>query len=213
MCGRYVLFSSMEQIASTVAQHLPQGPCPQTVQTQELQPNFNVAPTHVVPIIRLFQGVPTVGPAQWGYPPRTVFNARGETLKDKPLFAGSLPCAFVMDGWYEWTGERGEKQPWFTHRADEQPLIVAGLCTVREGVLYATIVTCAAVPELEWLHHRMPRLLLGEGELDAWLQGEDWSVLATIDAEAVAHAGLTSRKASRQVGSVRNNSPALIGWE
>lgn len=202
----------MEQLVDCVAQavphSLPAGQRPRVVRTEPLRANYNVAPTNVVPVVRMFQGVPTIGPAQWGYPPKTVFNARGETVWEKPLFAGSVPCAFVMDGWYEWV----DKQPWFTYREDG-PLLVAGLCKVVDGALFGTIVTVDAVPEMRWLHHRMPRLLVGDGEVEAWLGGGPGmrEMTSSLDAEVIASAGLHSRKAAQEVGSVRNNHPGLIG--
>lgn len=206
MCGRYVLFSAMEQLVGHVDSALPGWHSPQVVDTEPLRPNYNVAPTHIVPIVRMFRGHPTIGPAQWGYPPKTIFNARGETCFDKPTFDGSIPCAFVMNGWYEWV----DKTPYFTSRADGEPLCVAGLCKVMDGVLYATIVTVAAVPELTWLHHRMPRLL-GSGELEQWLGGTDLPALSqSIDAQLVQQFALTSRRVSREVGKVANNHPGLM---
>ena len=175
------------------------------------KPNYNVAPTHVVPIVRTFKDVPTIGPATWGYPPKTVFNARGETAYDKPLFAGSLPCAFPMDGWYEWTKDGTRKQPWFTANEDGSPLFMAGLCTAIDGVLYGTIITTEALPDLQWLHHRMPRILVGD-EMDFWLSdapdAERKGFVAASNMEATRT--LTSRKVSTAVGNVANNSPALL---
>lgn len=196
--------------------------------------NYNIAPTHVVPVIRHFKGVPTIGPAQWGYPPKTVFNARGETAFEKPTFAGSQPCLFVMDGWYEWTADPDpapgdkRKQPWFTLQQGE-PIFIAGLCKAIDGVVYATMITTEATEELAWLHHRMPRVLVrdgavsleGEGqdatgsdEVRAWLNGNE-QTLRTIAAAppATGLSGLSSEKADKAVGSVANNGPHLIGRE
>ena len=197
--------------------------------------NYNIAPTHTVPVLRPFHGVPTIGPAVWGYPPKTVFNARGETAFDKPTFAGSEPCVFIMDGWYEWTadpdpapGDR-RKQPWYTH-ADGEPIFIAGLCKAVDGVVHATMVTTAAAPQLEWLHHRMPRVLGrggdgagGEGgdqqgggdqqdEVQQWLGGGE-AALRAIAAQPPAHGleNLRSEKADKAVGNVANTGPHLIG--
>lgn len=62
--------------------------------------NCNIAPTHTMPVLRPFRGVPPLEPAVWGYPPNTVFNTRSETAFDKPTFARSEPCVFIIDGWY-----------------------------------------------------------------------------------------------------------------
>ena len=149
MCGRYVLFSTPEQLVEAVRRRTGQ----QRVAMVGEGPreNYNIAPTHTVPVLRPFRGVPTLGPAVWGYPPKTVFNARGETAFDKPTFAGSEPCVFIMDGWYEWTADEDpapgdrRKQPWFTHAGGE-PIFIAGLCKAVDGVVHATMVTTAATP-------------------------------------------------------------------
>ena len=233
MCGRYVLFSTPEQLVGAVRRRTGQ----QRVAMVGEGPreNYNIAPTHTVPVLRPFRGVPTLGPAVWGYPPKTVFNARGETAFDKPTFAGSEPCVFIMDGWYEWTADKDpapgdrRKQPWFTHAGGE-PIFIAGLCKAVDGVVYATMVTTAAIPELEWLHHRMPRVLVpGEGsgagdagdvggpggpddEVHRWLEG-DAGMLRAMAAAPPQHGlgDLVSEKADKAVGNVANNGPGLIG--
>lgn len=232
MCGRYVLYSTPEQLVGAVRRRTGQ----QRVAMVGEGPreNYNIAPTHTVPVLRPFRGVPTLGPAVWGYPPKTVFNARGETAFDKLTFAGSEPCVFVMDGWYEWTADEDpapgdrRKQPWFTHAGGE-PIFIAGLCKAVDGVVYATMVTTAATPELEWLHHRMPRVLVpGEGsgasdagdvggpggtadEVRRWLEGDE-ATLRAMAAVPPTHGlgGLVSEKADKAVGNVANNGPGLI---
>ena len=206
MCGRYVLFSSLEQLADNLRSRLGASRILRAGEG-EWPANFNVAPTTEVPIVREFRNETAIGPARWGYPPKTVFNARGETAFSKPLFAGSVPCAIPMDGWYEWTvGADGKKQPWFSTAADNQPMYAAGLCKAVEGQLYSTIITVAALPELEWLHSRMPRILVGD-ELGAWLKGEGTDMVASPNKETV----VDSRQADRKVGSVANNYPELVG--
>lgn len=233
MCGRYVLYSTPEQLVGAVRRRTGQ----QRVAMVGEGPreNYNIAPTHTVPVLRPFRGVPTLGPAVWGYPPKTVFNARGETAFDKPTFASSEPCVFIMDGWYEWPADEDpapgdrRKQPWFTHAGGE-PIFIAGLCKAVDGVVYATMVTTAATPELEWLHHRMPRVLVpGEGsgagdagdvggpggpddEVHRWLEG-DAGMLRAMAAAPPQHGlgGLVSEKADKAVGNVANNGPGLIG--
>ncbi len=171
--------------------------------------NYNIAPTHVVPIVRNFRGAPTLGPATWGYPPKTVFNARGETAMHKPMFQGSDTCLFVMDGWYEWNaGDDGKKQPWFTHREDGKPILVAGLCKNFEGKVHATMVTTAATGDMEWLHHRMPRVLVGD-EASTWLEGGEVAEMITHPAQD-SWPELRSHKVGREVGSVRHNNAGLI---
>lgn len=194
------------------------------------RPSYNIAPTHRVPIVREFRERLALGPALWGYPrfgaaaggasrsgqARTesagspTFNARGETAFDKPLFQDNARCLFVMDGWYEWTGVKGSKQPWYTHRKDGKPFVVAGLCKPFDGDVHGTIVTCPAVEPIEWLHHRMPRVL-GRDEAFAWLEApEDDAREIARQAPLDVITPLATREAERAVGGVGNNRPDLI---
>ena len=118
MCGRYVLFSAQEQIIDAVKRATGAEQVDDVAARMKgvgpYRPNYNIAPTHQVPVVREFRERLALGPAQWGYPrgqagaqggsqgggSASVFNARGETAFSKPLFKGSSRCLFVMDGWY-----------------------------------------------------------------------------------------------------------------
>lgn len=220
MCGRYVLFSSTETLAQSLERELPGVGMVGNYATGNQRPNYNIAPTHVVPIARMFHEQPAIGPAHWGYPPRTVFNARGETAFDKSTFAGSLTCVFPMDGWYEWTttgpeghAEPNGKQPYFTAREDSEPLWMAGLCKVVDGRLHSTIITTDAPLGMEWLHNRMPKVLTSD-QWEFWLTAQmgspEMRELAAAPAGENVVSALSSRKADKAVGKVSNNYAELI---
>ena len=42
-----------------------------------------------------------------------IFNARSETIHEKPLFKEAMRCIFIVDGWYEWLRENGKKVPYY----------------------------------------------------------------------------------------------------
>ena len=230
MCGRYVLFSAQEQIIDAVKRATGAEQVDDVAARMEgvgpYRPNYNIAPTHQVPVVREFRERLALGSAQWGYPrgqaggqggsqgsggSASVFNARGETAFSKPLFKGSSRCLFVMDGWYEWTGQKGSKQPWYTHRKDDKPFVVAGLCKPFGNQLHGTIVTVDAAEPLEWLHHRMPRVLEAE-EAMAWLMAPetDAKEMAQHAPSEAAIQDLATRAADKSVGGVGNNGPELI---
>lgn len=221
MCGRYVLFSPMEQLVGQVSQMLG-GEHVRTVQTAPLQPSYNVAPTHVVPIVRRVQGETAIGPAQWGYrralpsgASQPVFNARGETVFAKPFFGGSVPCVFLMDGWYEWHADphqRGVKVPHYTRARSGAVLPVAGLCRIEDRALWGTVVTVEAEPDFAWLHSRMP-LVLRPGHVGEWLSAGVAQMQERIDAGAeglMADLDMSISPVSKAVGNVRNNSADLL---
>ncbi len=114
----------------------------------------------------------------------TTFNARIEEAKDKPAFRAVWRhgrCLISATGYYEWTGERGAKQPHFIHPAgNDETLFFAGLASRWEDLLTCTILTRVGNDTTADLQHRMP-VILDPEEGDAWLRGSDD---LTLDAEA-----------------------------
>ena len=112
----------------------------------------------------------------------TLFNARAETLLEKPVFAGPFTkghrCVVPTDGFYEFSGSKGAKQPHLFRARGDRPIAFAGLWEVWRGpaekplekplVSYAIITT---TPNLLMapIHNRMPVLLAGESEVADWL--------------------------------------------
>lgn len=99
-----------------------------------------------------------------------MFNARSETACEKVSFRNLVrtgkSCVLAVEGFFEWKNINGVKQPYFVHRSDGKPLLVAGLYTAvptghkDDPILHTfTVLTTAACPKLTWLHHRMPVLL------------------------------------------------------
>ncbi|MGI9477010.1 MAG: SOS response-associated peptidase [Hyphomicrobiaceae bacterium] len=158
-------------------------------------PRYNIAPTDPVAIIRPGGRHPReLVLVRWGLIPSwvkepaefsTLINARAETLTEKPSFRGALRhkrCLVPANGFFEWTGPRGAKQPHYVHRAawraeapDDAipPLAFAGLYEDWLGpdgseIDTMVIVTVPANREMRTVHDRMPALL-EPAEFDAWL--------------------------------------------
>lgn len=146
---------------------------------------YNVKPTQEVVILAKTPLEPML--ARWWLVPSwhrgglkdwkaTTFNARIEEAKDKPAFRAVWRhgrCLIPAAGYYEWTGERGAKQPHFIHPAgNDETLFFAGLASRWDGLLTCTILTRAANDTTADLHPRMPAILDPE-ERDAWLSGSD----------------------------------------
>lgn len=140
MCGRYVLdFDHGIYVAG--------------VEIDEDIKNFNVAPTHNVPIlidhwVGEHAGQPAydrrLHAARWGLIPSwadeaaigvRAFNARSETVFAKPMFRKATVaghCAIPVTGYYEWKTEtlasgKQKKTPHFVHSQDGKPIYFAGL--------------------------------------------------------------------------------------
>lgn len=145
-----------------------------------------IRPTDPAPIIALGEAGPELAHARWGLVPhwakdptiaRQCFNARGETVHEKPAFRDAFRRSRVLvpaSGWYEWTGPKGRK---VKHQVEPRdgPLMFAGLRAswkrpAGDWLETYTIVTVPALASIAHLHDRMP-LAIPEAEWSVWLEG------------------------------------------
>ena len=111
------------------------------------------------------------------------YNARSETLHEKPSFKESLisgRCLIVAGGFFEWQQINNRKIPWYITLKSGEPFVFAGLCDSwrnpldGEEVTSCTIITTKANPLMELIHNtkkRMPGILGKEGEKE-WISGD-----------------------------------------
>ena len=111
------------------------------------------------------------------------YNARSETLHEKPSFKGALSrgrCLIIAGGFFEWQLVDQAKIPWHISLKNGNPFVFAGLCdTWRDplsGELHrsCSIITTHANPLMEKIHNtkkRMPVILNRELE-NEWIAGE-----------------------------------------
>jgi len=218
MCGRFVRHSSLDLIEHTFAvDH---------VEPQEAEPRYNLAPSQPVlavvesdgkRLIRLHWGLVPFWAEDRGIGNRLI-NARAETADKKPAFRHAFRrrrCLIVADGFYEWKGEKGRKQPFYLTLTERRPFGFAGLWEVwrdrdnGEELRSCTILTTGAADSLKDIHHRMPVILKPEFQ-DEWLEtGQEIDRLKQVLA-AGAVSEFQRRPVSRRVNRVQNDDPACI---
>jgi putative SOS response-associated peptidase YedK len=107
------------------------------------------------------------------------FNARCETVFDLASYRGPIlkqRCLIPVRGWHEWPASG---RPFFIHRADEQPLLLAGIWDVWESldpadeesgsvVTSMSVITTPPGRYMAKFHDRSPLVLEGEAA-SAWL--------------------------------------------
>jgi putative SOS response-associated peptidase YedK len=135
MCGRATYKLTWEEIVALY--RLTLGPPP-----HNFQPRFNVCPTTTIDAIVAPDGKRELMRARWGLVPSrwskplremklATFNARAETLAEKPMFRSAFKrnrCLIPVSGYYEWQDTPDGKQPWyFTARDGSPALTIAGL--------------------------------------------------------------------------------------
>jgi len=219
MCGRFVGYRDLEALQA----HFPIDRVEAT-----LSPNYNVAPTQMIPAIVRQDDQNVLRTFRWGLVPfwakdpsigNRMINARSETVGSKPSFRNAYKkrrCLIPADGFYEWKGRKGNKQPVFLTLPDEKPFGFAGLWEVwddkgkaEEPLYTCTILTTDASDSIKDIHDRMPVILKPEAFKD-WIRAD--TPINTLQEILTAHThrDLVFRPVSKAVNSVQNNSPDLI---
>ena len=241
MCGRFAFFQEIEPLLDDLGAVDLEDP--------RLRSRWNIPPTAPIHVVtesidrRSGEVLRALRIARWGLLPpfaqeasfsSRTFNARRETLAQKPSFRGSLSRYRVvvpMDGYYEWGRDPAgaRKQPFYISPADGSPLFMAGLVSWWTGpgghegpaasadgrfLLSTTIITREATGPLAEIHDRTP-VMLRRDQIDSWLdtsltaprEVQDWILRDTPLRE---DASLAVREVDPAVGRVGNDGPELL---
>ncbi|MEM1423947.1 MAG: SOS response-associated peptidase, partial [Planctomycetota bacterium] len=139
MCGRFVNDLDWTSLLASLGVDV------ERLEGFSVEASWNVGPMSPSVIVRESEGAREVAHARWGLVPgwatddaigAKMFNARAETVREKPSFRSAFErrrCVVPMGGFYEWKTEGRDKQPWFVSRADGGALLCAGLWEYWEG--------------------------------------------------------------------------------
>ena len=224
MCGRFVgnfstddILNEMQEAISNAGLHIE---IPNT--ELPLLRNFNVAPTHAIPILRVVNDAVIVDVVQWGLLPiwskdaskgASMINARSETITEKPSFKGLVPkhrCIIPMSGFYEWDRTNPKaKIPYYVTRADGRLMLGAGIWS--DSPITAAGRTCALITrdsifDLSEIHDRSP-VEFHADEAVEWITPGD-APLGLFQPDHQPR--FATQRVSTRVNSVRNNDPSLI---
>jgi len=217
MCGRFSQFFTWEEVhnflnISGAARNLPA--------------RYNIAPTQEARVARFSGGGLRLDSLNWGLVPSwakdgkmaaRMINARAETVVEKPSFRSAFyhrRCIVPADGFYEWRGSKGAKQPYRILPQSGELFGFAGLWErwekrEHEPLETFTIITTEANTKLARVHHRMP-LILGQADFGHWLApglsiNEAQTLLRSAPNDAVAFHAVSQR-----VNNTRNDDPSCI---
>jgi len=180
MCGRISLFAELGDLASQFRFALGQT-------NDDYRPSWNIAPTAPILVIRADGNERSASVMSWGFTfrsrsgsgsSRPLFNARSETLGQRPAFRTAFAerrCLIPANGFYEWRSDGGGKTPMWIHRPDERPFAFAGIYNTRSSEA-GSVITCEPNSLMSPIHNRMP-VILSDEQYDQWLDPE-----ADIDA-------------------------------
>jgi putative SOS response-associated peptidase YedK len=217
MCGRLVIYSPPERYAELFG----------ITSSYQSSPRYNIPPSSSIPACRVNRkGERELSLMRWGLVPRwskgpdsrySMFNARAESVHEKPAYRTAFKkqrCLIPVDGFYEWTQNNG-KQPYFIHRIDNDPLVLAGLWdhwqeNKADAIDSCTIIVTGANTLMRSIHDRMP-VILEPSQYDAWLDPTNQnSDELRVMLKPYGPADLESYVVSRDVNSPKNDRPDLI---
>jgi putative SOS response-associated peptidase YedK len=207
MCGRYAFWSDRNQVLKHFG--LENAPL--------FSHSYNIAPTHAIPVVRLHQGERELINCHWGLVPHWArdtkihpINARAESLGEKRFFRDSFRrrrCLIPANGFYEWRGAEGRKQPYFFRLKDAELFAFAGLWdhwdSPEESFDSCTIITTGANKIMKPIHGRMP-VILDAGDYDPWLEEGPEELLRPYAGEMIGY------PVSFDVNSPANDEKELI---
>ena len=224
MCGRFVGNFNTQDLVDEIGEavdafgltlRLPEFDGP-------LLQNFNVAPTHVVPILRVVGSEVVLDVMRWGLIPiwakdpnigSKMINARSETITEKPSFKGLVPghrCIIPMSGFYEWNRENPKaKVPYFVTRSDGHLMLGAGIWSdspIVDEARTFSLITRDSVEDLSAVHDRSPVEFTAE-------EAVEWMSALQPPLELFAHERqprFQTLRVSSRVNAVRNNDSGLI---
>ena len=221
MCGRFVQNFSFETLFQNFNIRATDF---------DIKPNYNVAPTQKILTIIKHGKENTLEKLHWGLIPfwakdisigSGMINARTETVSSKPSFRDAFKkrrCLIPASGFYEWKGEKENKQPFYIFTPSGEPFAFAGLWETwtdkkkdEESVYKScTILTTPASERIRELHNRMP-VMLDPDFYEKWLNVEiqDPKELEIILKDGLIH-DMKYYPVSTLVNSVKNNDPNCI---
>ena len=177
MCGSFALKATTKDVEKLQ---------PGLVSKVEISPKSNIFPTQDVAVI-LNSNPNEITSAYWGLIPfwakdkfigKNMFNARSETLSEKPSFKNLIKqkrCLIPATGFYEWKviGLKKSKQAYFINLKSNDIFAFAGLWDIwtddnGNKLISTTIITTNPNKLVAAIHDRMP-VIIPNKYFSTWL--------------------------------------------
>lgn len=191
MCGR------ITQTRAAIAYAKEMGWVNADYRKYDWAPSWNVPPGSRPLLMHQLDGKNNIESVPWGYRPQwavdrkipLMINSRLEKAATGPMFRAMFRSGRSIvpaDGWYEWTGEKGHKQPWYIKLKSDQPVFMAAMTDMRPNKEIQpgsgfVIVTAAAEGGMVDIHDRRP-VVLTASDAALWMDNS----LSPAQAEEIA---------------------------
>lgn len=182
------------------------------------EPAYNIAPTELLPTV-IRQGNQLVARVMvWGWRPawskHPILHARAETVLEKPMFRGAMKsrrCVILASGFFEWQGEPGHRQPFYTHVPHRPVFGIPGLYMTSEETNMYEAVAITTEPDSAGaiMHPRMP-VILTESDIELFLTTDDLLEAHSMLMMPYPDEMLERYPVAKAVGNARWKSPECI---
>lgn len=179
---------------------------------------YNVSPATAVWGVAVVRQAVTLEPMQWGFIPpwakegvfkRPLFNARSETIWEKPSFKNLIRryrAIVPANGFYEWARKGKEKEAYYIKMQNEPAMALAAIVqTHGDGYLQCCLVTTEANEQMQGIHHREP-VIIAPDTIEEWLNNDDRGFLDECMAKQQTHQ-FAIKKISGYVNNSRHDGP------
>jgi putative SOS response-associated peptidase YedK len=213
MCGRFTRMYTWRELWELYNLH-------SDGTTPNFQPRFNICPTTTIDTVVPALDRRGLVPMRWGLIPNwwskplkemklATFNARAETVAEKPMFRSAFPrrrCLIPASGYYEWLDTPEGKQPYYFTRRDGAVMTIAGLWddwtdrATGENLKSCAMVITEPNDFVREVQDRMP-VILEASEFESWLTGSSQELTGLM--KPAANDVLQKWPVSKRVNSSR----------
>ncbi len=225
MCNFYSRHKDPRRLVVTLEVDEPELP--------NMEPRYVIRPTDVERVVAVGKdGKRHLVPMRWDLVPPTtedikkkplLTNARAETILQKGIFSAPLRkgrrCLVPLDGFFEFSGAKGNKQPHYIKARDDRLMAFAGLWDMWKGpkdaplpepLLSYTFATCEPNAVVALIHNRMPVLLTDKQQWNLWLSSEATEGALTGLLKPAPDDLLVAFKVTRELLKVKEPGPDVL---
>lgn len=187
----------------------------------QFTPKFNVSPTSAVWGVLISRTATTLEPMQWGFVPpwakegqfkRPLFNARGETIWEKPSFKNLIKRyrgIVPVNGFYEWQKQGNSRLANYITLKESPAMGMAAIIQGHsDGYSQCCLITTDANSQMQEVHNRQP-VIINPDNMDAWLNDDKVERINEY-MEPLASGTFDIKEISDYVNNARNDGPDCL---
>jgi len=198
-----------------------------TLPKERFTAKYNVSPTSAIWGVSVTRAAVTLDPMQWGFVPpwakegqfkRPLFNARAETIWEKPSFRslirryrGVVPA----NGFYEWSrgaksasGSTSKQAHHITLEGAPAMALGAIIQVHADGYKQCCLITTEANEQMQKVHNRQP-VIIDPDKVEAWIEDDRPDVINEC-LQPIESGRFNVSQVGDTVNNARNDGPECL---